>query len=109
MRKIQVVKWSVKNAEGKEVGESILDALSALLRDMNPDRMPRGLDNFRTFSKIDKAFKLADESNELILEEAEYAFLKSIVERNIPSVWAMDSRILGAVDAFLEAKPVEVK
>jgi len=104
MRKVKIEKWKARDKEGKEYDETILIALNVLISNKKPEEIPRGLDKFRLFSRITKAFEKADTSGELILEEADYTFLKDMIEKDIPSVWGANDNILKAVEAFLEAK-----
>jgi len=69
--------------------------------------MPRGLDNFRTMSRLSKAFEKADASGLLELEEVDYKFIKDDLEKNIPSTWGMNQNIMKAVESFLDAKSEE--
>jgi len=108
MRKIAVGKWTekIRNADGttSEQEVTLLNALSLLLNMKRPEDMPRGFDKFRMFSKITKAFEKAEKSQFLELEDAEYHFLKSTVESDIPAAWGSNPDILKAIEAFMEAK-----
>jgi hypothetical protein len=104
MRKILVEKWKVKTPEGLEIDESILSVLNALISSKKPEELPRGLDNFRLMKRLVTAFDKAEESGILELEEPEYKFLKSMMEKDIPSFWGTNENISKAVDNFLEAK-----
>jgi len=104
MRKVKIEKWKAKDREGNEYDESLLTVLNVLINNKKPDEMPRGLDKFRTFSRLMKAFDKADKSGELALEEADYKFLKDTIEKDIPSVWGANENIMKSVEAFLESK-----
>ena len=104
MRKVKIEKWKAKDRDGNEYDESILTALNVLINNKKPEDIPRGLDKFRLFNRITKAFDKAEKSGELILEEADYKFLKDIVEKDIPSVWGANDNILKAVESFVDAK-----
>ena len=104
MRKISIKKWKATDNTGKEVEENTLIMLNALLLNKKPDELPKGLDKFRLFNRIGKAFDIAEKTNELILEEADYLFLKGAIEKDIPSVWGLNKNILKAIDEFLNAK-----
>lgn len=103
MRKITVNKWKV-NFEGKEIEESLLSALSVLITSRKPELQPKGLDKFRIYGRLAKAFDKAEETGVLELEESEYKFLKDIIEEDIPSVWGSNKNISQAIDSFLDAK-----
>lgn len=103
MRSIEVSKWKV-NIDGKEVEETLLSALSVLISMKKPEEMPRGLDKFRLYNRLAKAFEKAEETDVLELEEAEYLFLKSTIENDIPSIWGSNKDISKAINNFLDAK-----
>lgn len=107
MRKIPIEKWKAKNAEGNDVDESILEIFNVLINTKNPAEMPKGIDNFRLMTRIVKAFDEAKEAGELILDEKDYYFLKSLIEKDIPSIWGSNPNIIKAVDSFLEVKSPE--
>ena len=104
MRKIKVEKWTAKNAEGKEVDENILNVLNVLISNKKPEELPRGLDKFRLYGRISKAFEKADKSGTLQLEEADYTFLKKMIESDVVSIWGTNPNISKAVEDFIEAK-----
>jgi len=106
MRKIKIETWKAKDRDGKEYDESILTAFNVLINNKKPEEIPRGLDKFRLFNRITKAFTKAEKSGELVLEETDYKFLKEIVEKDIPSVWGANDSILNAIEAFIDAKEV---
>lgn len=113
MRKTKIETWKakvpVRDHEGKIIGtedqdENLLTAFNVLIANKKPEEMPRGLDKFRTFSRLVKAFDKADKSGVLELEETDYIFLKKEIESNIPSVWGMNENLMKAVESFLESK-----
>ena len=104
MRRIEVTKWKAKDMQGNETEETLLVALNILIVNKKPEDMPKGLDKFRLFNKLSKAFENAEKSGALVLEESEYKFLKETIEKDIPSSWGMNSSISGAIEAFLDAK-----
>jgi len=114
MRKIKIEKWKSKipvmdsegkpTTETKELDEDLLTALNVLIGNKKPEDMPRGLDKFRTFGRLSKAFEKADKSGILELEEADYSFLKEAIENDVPSTWGMNESILNAIEAFLSAE-----
>ena len=112
MRKIKIGKWMSKvpiYENGTVVGtedkdETLLDAINVLIANKKPEEMPRGLDNFRTMSRLSKAFEKANKSGILELEETDYKFIKDDLEKNIPSAWGMNQNIMKAVEDFLDAK-----
>jgi len=113
MRKVKIETWKakfpVRDEKGQIIGsedqdENLLTAFNVLIANKKPEDMPRGLDKFRTFSRLTKAFDKAEKSKVLELEEADYSFLKKEIESNIPSVWGMNENLMKAVEAFIEAK-----
>ena len=104
MRKIKIEKWKAKLPDGTEIDESILSALSVLISNKKPEEIPRGLDKYRLYNRLAKAFDKAEETGILELEEAEYSFLKETVEKDIPSIWGSNKDISEAIDLFLETK-----
>ena len=104
MRKIPIIKWKVSSPKGEELEDSTLSVLNALISTTRPEEMPRGIDNFRLFKRLSSAFEVAEASGTLVLEDADYALLKRIVENGVPAIWAMNKNISEAVNSFLEAK-----
>jgi len=113
MRKIKLETWKSKvpkyDDEGKIIGatekdEDLLDALNVLIANKKPEEMPRGLDKFRTFGRLTKAFEKASESRVLELEEADYKFLKDTLDKDVPSIWGMNAHILDAIESFMSAE-----
>ena len=104
MRKIKVETWKAKGADGKEIEETILNALNLLLIAKKPEEMPRGIDKFRLYSRLSKAFDKAEKEKVLVLEEMDYKFLKDALEKDAPSMWGMNQNIVKAVEDFLAAK-----
>ena len=115
MRKIKIETWKSNvpiYKDGEVVGtekkeETLLDAINVLIANKKPEDMPRGLDNFRTMSRLSKAFTKAEETKILELEEVDYKFIKDDLEKNVPSSWGMNLNIMNAVEGFLNAKQEE--
>lgn len=105
MRKIKVVEWEVTEEGGKKAKEDIVKILKAFLGTIPPQNMPRGFDQFRIFNKLHKSFDKAKESKELILEDLEYLFIKSLVDKFIPSTWGgLEGRTV-EIEKFMNLKP----
>lgn len=113
MRKINIKTWKaqvpVVDDSGKVIGskegdEDLLTALNNLIGAKKPEDVPRGLDKFRLFGRLSKAFSKADKSKVLQLEEADYSFLKETIEKDVPSTWGMSENILNAVEEFMSAE-----
>lgn len=103
MRKVEVRKWKIKTPN-EELEETTLNALNALIAGQKPEDIPRGIDKFRLFGRLAKAFEKSEKNGVLELEESDYSFIKKAVEKDIPSVWAMNKNINEAMEAFLNAK-----
>jgi len=103
MKTIKVVKWMAKTQDGKEVEETTLSILNFLLSNKKPEEMPRGIDHFRLFSRLAKAFEEAEKTDELVLEETDYEFLKKSIEKDIPSSLGMNKSIVESIDNFFKA------
>jgi len=104
MRKMTVEVWKAKDKEGKEQDETILEVLSTVLSVSDPQKMPRGFDAFRSYSKISKAFEKAKETKILELEDTEYAFLKKRIEADVLAVWGTNKNISTHLTAFMDLK-----
>ena len=104
MKKIEVKSWEAKDSEGKALKEDTLLVLSVLVNSAKPENIPRGLDNFRLFSRISRAFDKAEIEKVLVLEETDYSFLKKLIEEAIPAQWAFNKERVEAIDAFLNAE-----
>lgn len=114
MRKIKVTTWNERRTD-EETGEviigktSIINVFKTLILTQDPRNTPKGIDQFRTFNRIGKAFEKAEKSKKLELDEGDYLFLKGMVEKDIPRTWGMVSELSDAIEEFLEAKKVEEK
>ena len=104
MRKIKINKWKSKDRTGSEIDEDLLMALNVLLGNKRPEEIPKGLDKFRLFNRLSKAFEKADKSGTLVLEESDYSFLKEMVEKDVPSIWGMNEGLNQAIEDFLDTK-----
>lgn len=104
MRKIKIEKWKAENAKGEEVEENLLMGINAIISNKKPTELPKGIEKFRIFGRIGKSFDKAHKTGVLELEEEDYKFLKEIIEKDIPSQWALNQNINKAIDDFLNAK-----
>lgn len=105
MRKIGLKTWQENGNDA-----TIINALTALIANQDPRELPKGIDQFRTFNRIGKAFEKADKSKVwLELEEGDYLFLKGMVEKKIPSTWGMIGGLSDAMEEFMDARKVEEK
>ena len=103
MKEVKIHKWMEKVGENGSIVEkesSTIKLLSVLIGSV--ETMPKGMDTFRTMSRIGKAFDEADESGILKLEEGDYQFLKKTIEGEIPSKWGAHKDIASAIESFLE-------
>jgi hypothetical protein len=104
MRNIPVVNWKAQMPDGTEIEENILQIISTLLSSKKIDDMPKGLDHFRMMHRIAVAFEDTKKTNILSLEEHDYNFIKTTIEKDIPIVWAMNPNINNAIEGFINAK-----
>lgn len=104
MRTIKVETWEAPLPNGKTEKEGTLLLFNALIMMKRPEEMPKGIAQFRMFTRIGTAFENAEKSGELKLEETEYNLLKSSIEKDIPAAWGMNKNIILAIDSFLNAK-----
>lgn len=102
MKELKIVKWKVKTPEGKEIDESFLSIVNALINNKNPAELPKGLEQFRLFGRIAKAFDEAEKTGVLKLEDTDYTFLKTLIEKDIPSFWGTNVDISKAVEDFFK-------
>lgn len=109
MRKIKVCKWKGQDASGQELQENTILLLEMMLRGQDPKQLPRGLDKFRIYSGLIKAFDKAQKTGYIILDEAQYKFLADLVEKEVPAVWATNPKIAEAVEIFMDAKLITVQ
>jgi len=107
MRKIKLESWKEKDQQGKDVDVDLIFALNILLNSKDPKDMPRGLDKFRLFNRLSKAFDKAKKEKVLVLEEGDYSFLKKTVESDVPSAWGSNPDMAKAIESFMEAGPEE--
>lgn len=105
MRRIPLCTWKATGPQG-EVEETTLTALNAIINSTRPEDMPRGVDNFRLFLRLAKAFAKAEETDILELEETDYSMIKQIIERSVPAIWAMNQDIKQAIQSVLDAQEV---
>jgi len=104
MRKVKIETWKSKMPNGEEMDEDLLTALNVLIGNKKPESIPRGLDKFRLYGRLSKAFEKADKTRILELEESDYSFLKKTIEEDVPSTWGMNSNISKAIENFINAK-----
>lgn len=106
MIKIKVIKWSEKTRDGvTESNTAIL--LKILINNTDVNALPRGIDSYRFFGRLGKAFTESEKTGFIELLEADYSQLKGIVEKDIVGPWGMNEKILEAVEEFLNAKQVK--
>jgi len=103
-RKIKIVNWKAKSQDGEELEENLLMGLNVFIANKKPDEILRGIDKFRLFGRLAKAFEKAEKTKILELEEGDYSFLKTSIERDIPSTWAINPNTNKAIEDFLDAK-----
>lgn len=110
MKSIENKKWTekvVRMVDGKQVVEelpaSLITALGTLMSVAKQEDVPKGFSQFRSYSRIAKAFDQAEKSGTLELDDSDYILLKSLVDKNCPATWAFKPEIVEAVEAFMDA------
>ena len=106
MRKIEVKKWKAIS-NGVELEENTTNLLISIISGQKPEEIPLGIYKFRLFGRLAKAFEKGEKTGMLELEEADYEFIKKALEKDVASVWAFNTEISAAINAFLDAKQEE--
>ena len=96
MKRIKIVNWIAKEGE-KEVEENIVKVLTALLSFKDPKTLPTGFKQALLFHRVFKAFENTDE---LVLEDEDYNFLKKMIETDTPAIWGTNLNIMKALEDF---------
>ena len=109
MRKIKVCKWMAKDGSDKDFEETTILLFEMLLKGQDPKDAPRGLDKFRIFNGLTKAFQKAKKTDVLELDEIQYKYLTDMMEKDVPAVWGTNADIAEAVEVFMDAKLISVK
>lgn len=114
MRKIKINNWKAKipkyGPDGKTIvgseviEEDLLTAINNLIGAKKPEEIPRGIEKFQIYGKLAEAFDKADKTKILELEDREYKFLKETIEKDVPSIWALNQNLSKAINDFLNAK-----
>ena len=113
VKKIKIESWKAKVpifgednkvVGSKEIDENLLVALNNLIAAKKPEEIPRGLDKFRLFGRLAKAFDKAEKTKILEIDDSDYDFLKKTVEKDIPSVWGFNEPLAKAIEDFLNIK-----
>ena len=108
MRKIEIHSWEEEGPEGQKATQNTGGMIRVILMMISPQQMPRGLESFRTFSKITKALDDSEGKEFIFLEDPEFSFLSSIIQDNVPADWGGNPDIFKAVEAITEAETVNL-
>jgi len=100
MKEIKLDTWDAKLLNGETVKESIVTVLS-LIVSVSSDDLPKGMEGFRLMRRLAENFDSAEKSGTLKLDNADYATLKALTEKNIPAKLAMNPKIFAEVEKFL--------
>lgn len=100
MKKFNVENWPVI-VNGEEKQENIVSVLTALFSHKDPSTLPRGFAQAVMFNRFLTAFKEAETSKELVLDDVDYDFLKKLVEEETPAVWGASPNVMKALKDFV--------
>lgn len=107
MKQIEVMDWT-ENANGQESKINTIKMLTALINKASKEDMPQGLDQFRMFNRISKAFDHyeahKEEKSFVELEESDYSFIKRLVDNKIPAEWGSNASIFEAIEKVLNPR-----
>ena len=103
MRKFKVGSWE-EGPKGDKQKVTIIDVIKNLMNSQDPTKVPRGIDKFRTFSRLSKAFDESEKTGFVEVEQADFRFLKDLVEKDIPAKFALMSEVTDAVELMLDAE-----
>lgn len=98
-----------KDPSNKDYEETTILLLELMLRGQDPQKVPRGLDKFRIYSGLVKAFDKAKKTGFIELDEAQYKYLTDMMEKELPAVWATNPNISEAIEIFMDAKLITDK
>lgn len=104
MRKIQLKSWEEKGPDGVTRSVNLTNILDFLISSKKPEELPKGFEGAKMFTRLIKAFNTAAEESVLILEEQDYSFLRTLVERDMPATWGKSENIMSAIESFMDAK-----
>ncbi len=108
MRSIKLFKWKEPNPDPDSPGEEkevdLVEVLKILINNRDPSRMPRGIDQYRFYGRMNKIFEEAKKTNVLKIEEADYTQVKKIMEEDVPAAWGMNKDISKAIEEFLNVE-----
>ena len=99
MKKIKIEDWKVV-IDGKDRNENIITVLSALLSMRDPNTLPKGFAKAQMFSRFLTAFKEAETTKELILDDEDYSFFKEMIKTDTPALWGANQNIMKAIENF---------
>lgn len=93
--------WQINDGNGNITKENTIMVLKILINSKKPELMPRGIDKFRLFNRLGKAFENSEKNNFLELEDGDYLFLKKTIEDEIVGNWGMNNDRAIAIELFL--------
>jgi len=107
MRKIPLISWKEFDKEAKEVVSDSAFLIKVLVGSRDAQKMPKGIDLFRSYNRIGKACEEAAKTGFIELEEADYSIVKKALEEDIPATWGYLDDVMKAVEAILNAELVK--
>lgn len=101
-KKIENVGYDVTIPQTGEKGKEYLgDILINLLAVYERKNNLKGLESFRTYSRIMNAVVAAKETGFIELDSSDYSFLKDLVINDVIPSWGFNKGIVEAVEKFL--------
>lgn len=112
MKKIEVLKWEEqvvdpKTQKPKKQEANTIKMISVLMSNRDPDKLPKGIDNFRLMSRVSKALDKAEKNGKIEFESGDYSIIKKAFEEDVPPVWGLNPDVTRAVEGILDAKDKE--
>lgn len=109
MRKIRIYQWKETSPRtGKEEDVDTRILITNMIKGLDPQKLPRGLDNFRLMLSLNESLQKSKDKEYLNLEDNVYQFIENECLPNIPAVWGMMDDISLAVLAIIDAEKVDV-
>ena len=107
-REIPLVKWMEK-VEGEDKPADTAKMIGLLVRNVDPAKIPRGIDKFRLTHRIFNALDESIKTDKIVLSEGDYQEVRRIIENDVPAIWAKNEDVVKAVEGVLNARQLDNK